>query len=191
MSNNSATGRAGEVANRKRDGQGREDSLSANCCFSKQSDFVSTELQTQPGSTSNPEKVSRWEKAGGNFTRVKSTLPVTEHSPNQRLEEANRWFHTDGRGEDEFRRSVLEIAKTEASKRQPNMQPQVVKENQAAEPMTLLLGDVIANLRSYVPGDPGNQSDYFSNFGDVPRHCCEPTDGGPRSYFDNRDPPLS
>ena len=155
-----------------------------------QSDFVSiltSEFLTQPGSTLNPEKISRWEKTGGNFTRVKSILPVAEHSPSQRLEEANRWFHTDNRGSDEFRRSVLDIAQTEASKRQPTVQPYVVKENRVVEPMTLLLGDVIANLQSYVLGDPGNQSDYFSNFGDVPRRCCEPADGDPRSYFD-RDP---
>jgi hypothetical protein len=56
------------------------------------------------------------------------------------LEETNRWFHTDGRGEDEFRRSVLDIAQTKASKRQPNVQPYVVKENRAVEPMALLLG---------------------------------------------------
>ena len=151
------------------------------------------EMGTEPTTNHNAENL------GGNISRApppglskraasSPTEPILSDEKRERLEEANRWFHNDGRGQDEFRRLVLGIAQTEASKCKPDgTQPYVMKENRAVEPYTLLLGDVIANLRSYVLEGPKTKSDYFSNYGDVPAHCCEPSHGGRRSYFD-RDP---
>lgn len=48
----------------------------------------------------------------------------------------------------------------------------------------MLVGHVLANLQSYLVGDPSEQAANFANFGPVPDHCCEPTNGGCRSYFD-------
>ena len=157
-----------------------------------------TELKHDSKSWEKSTTIHSGENVGGNIIRApppglskratsSSIEPILPRdSPpveSQRLKESNRWFHTDGRGEDEFRRRFLDIAQTEALKRKPNMQPEVMKENRVVEPITLLLGDVFANLRSYA------QSDYFSDFGKVPYYCCEPTHGGRRSYFD-RDPSV-
>ncbi|KAL1986369.1 hypothetical protein VTN96DRAFT_6448 [Rasamsonia emersonii] len=108
----------------------------------------------------------------------------------ERLLEADRWFHADGRGEKVFRHQVLAIAQEEAAKRKMLRGPiRPVEEESLFETNTLLLGNVIANLRSYVVGDRKEQFGNFANFGPVPYHCCEPSHGGRRSYFDS-DPSV-
>lgn len=108
----------------------------------------------------------------------------------ERLLEADRWFHADGRGEKVFRHQVLAVAQEEAARRKMlrgRFRPG--EDDSLFEPNTLLLGNVIANLRSYVVGDRKEQFGNFANFGPVPYHCCEPSHGGRRSYFDS-DPSV-
>ncbi|KAL1999693.1 hypothetical protein VTN02DRAFT_4154 [Thermoascus thermophilus] len=107
---------------------------------------------------------------------------------NSRVAESSCWFHTDGRGEEELRQSVMEIARGVTERRQKlRGATYPSKEDQLAEQITLLLGNVIANLQSYVVGDRKEQAGNFANFGMVLYHCCEPSHGGRISYFD-RDP---
>ncbi|KAL2014173.1 hypothetical protein VTN00DRAFT_1698 [Thermoascus crustaceus] len=107
---------------------------------------------------------------------------------NSRVAESNCWFHTDGRGEEELRQHVTEIARADTERRQKlRGATYPLREDQLAEQTTLLLGNVIANLQSYVVGDRKEQAGNFANFGMVPYHCCEPSHGGRISYFD-RDP---
>ncbi|KAL1865637.1 hypothetical protein Plec18167_009358 [Paecilomyces lecythidis] len=105
---------------------------------------------------------------------------------NARLVESNAWFHTDNRGERQFRQRVRQIAREDAERRMrlrgdayPN------REDVTAVQTTVLLGDVLANIQSYIGRPCGD----FANFGSVPPHCCEPCHGGRRSYFD-RDPSV-
>jgi len=107
---------------------------------------------------------------------------------NSRVAESNRWFHTDGRGEQQLRQYVADIARTDAERRKKlRGSAYPLKEDRLAELTTLLLGNVIANLQSYLAGDRKEQAGNFANFGIVPFHCCEPPHGGRCSYFD-RDP---
>jgi hypothetical protein len=108
----------------------------------------------------------------------------TSHSSSvtERLREAERWFHADGRGEKDFRNQILAIAQAEAMRRKVLYR---IESDYLFEPKTLLVGNVIANLRSYVVGDRKGQFGNFANFKPVPYHCCETSNGGLRSYFDS------
>lgn len=105
---------------------------------------------------------------------------------NAALEEANRWFHTDNRGEEQLREQVTDIAQAHAEDCKILQGPTgVVSEVETAKQTTLLLGNVIANLQSYVSGDRKEQTQNFANFSSVPDHFCEATGhGSHRSYFE-------
>lgn len=106
-----------------------------------------------------------------------------------RLEEANDWFHKDGRGEEQFRQQVASIADEYANKCEESGGPSYSKEDkETSKQMTLLMGDAVANLKSYMDGDDKDQqSDYFANFRTVEPRYCEPRHGAIRSYF-HEDP---
>ncbi|OOF97387.1 hypothetical protein ASPCADRAFT_505746 [Aspergillus carbonarius ITEM 5010] len=99
------------------------------------------------------------------LTRPKELLPLTT-----RLEEAEAWFHRDGRGQDGLRQQIAGIAGNCASTKE--------------EQMTLLLGDIILNLYSYVAGDRAKQAANFADFREVDASCCSPRKDGYRSYFE-------
>ncbi|KAJ9259212.1 hypothetical protein DTO195F2_5029 [Paecilomyces variotii] len=105
---------------------------------------------------------------------------------NSRLVESNTWFHTDNRGEKQLRQRVRQIAREDVGRRMRLRGDVYVNRGDVtAVQTTVLLGDVIANIQSYIGRSRGD----FADFGDVPPHCCEPSHGGRRSYFD-RDPSL-
>ncbi|GAD92117.1 hypothetical protein NFIA_034840 [Paecilomyces variotii No. 5] len=119
------------------------------------------------------------------FMDLAASVECFPHA-NSRLVESNAWFHTDNRGEKQFRQRVRQIAREDAQRRMrirgdayPN------REDVTAVQITVLLGDVLANIQSYI----GRPCGEFANFGNVPPHCCEPSHGGRRSYFD-RDPSI-
>ncbi|RJE19437.1 hypothetical protein PHISCL_08226 [Aspergillus sclerotialis] len=118
--------------------------------------------------------------------------PIGSQFSRQRaiLKEANNWFHTDNRGDEELRQQVAEVAQSHADNlakskglSNPNEDPEIENSKQ----MTLLLGNAILNLKLYRTGDRDAQASNFANFGPAPPHCYEPSHGGRRSYFD-RDP---
>ncbi|KAL1967626.1 hypothetical protein VTN77DRAFT_3141 [Rasamsonia byssochlamydoides] len=143
---------------------------------------VDGSIKRPPPGLAHPRGREIWELASFSTGR---TSAATE-----RLLEADRWFHSDGRGEKAFRHQVLAIAQEEAARRKMLRGPaRAVEDDSLFETKTLLLGNVIANLRSYVVGDRKEQFGNFANFGPVPCHCCEPSHGGRRSYFDS-DPSV-
>lgn len=97
------------------------------------------------------------------------------------LDETNRWFHTDSRGERHIREQVTEIAQAHAEDRK---KLKGAANAETAKQTTLLLGNVIANLQSYVSDDRKKQAQNFANFESVPDQYCEVSHGGRRSYFD-------
>ncbi|PWY95758.1 hypothetical protein BO94DRAFT_541858 [Aspergillus sclerotioniger CBS 115572] len=80
------------------------------------------------------------------------TRPKVLHQQTTRLEEAEAWFHRDGRGQDGLRQQIAGIAGNCASTKE--------------EQMTLLLGDIILNLYSYIAGDRTKQAANFGDFGE-------------------------
>lgn len=97
------------------------------------------------------------------------------------LEESNRWFHTDSRGEQHIREQVTEIAQAHA---EDCKKLKGAANAETAKQTTLLLGNVIANLQSYVSDDRKKQAQNFANFESVPDQYCEVSHGGRHSYFD-------
>ncbi|PYH95566.1 hypothetical protein BO71DRAFT_408464 [Aspergillus ellipticus CBS 707.79] len=69
----------------------------------------------------------------------------------QRLEDADAWFHRDGRGEDHLRQQIAGIAGNCRSSKE--------------ERTALLLGDIILNLYSYVSRDGAKKTGNFADFG--------------------------
>lgn len=82
----------------------------------------------------------------------------------------------------EFNDRIREISIEEKDKRIKAGEDEAQADN-AAE-MTILLGQALVNLSSYVAGDPDGQPRCFANFGPVPDHAIEPSNGGTRSFFD-------
>ncbi|OAX83056.1 hypothetical protein ACJ72_02586 [Emergomyces africanus] len=81
-----------------------------------------------------------------------------------RLVQSNIWFHTDSRGEDLFRQHITEIAGEEARRQRVVKVPLRAGEQEGvAEAGTVLLGHVLANLRSYILKD-SHQTKGFANF---------------------------
>lgn len=89
---------------------------------------------------------------------------------NPRLKEANDWFHMDGRKDEQLRQQIATIADEYADKCEKLGGANYSKEDkEISRQMTLLLGNVIANLKSYIIDDGDGydgQHDYFTN----PRH---------------------
>ncbi|KAL4926801.1 uncharacterized protein BDV17DRAFT_141403 [Aspergillus undulatus] len=99
----------------------------------------------------------------------------------ERLREANAWFHHDSRGEKHIRQHIATVAeqfidRTERCEGRTFSEQERTASKQAAG----LLGDAIANLQAY----RGRPRDYFSNFGPVESRYCDSAFGGRRSYFD-------
>ncbi|RMJ27413.1 hypothetical protein PHISP_01729 [Aspergillus sp. HF37] len=97
------------------------------------------------------------------------------------MEESNRWFHTDSRGERHIREQATEIAQAHA---EDCKKLKGATNAATAKQTTLLLGNVIANLQSYVSDDRKKQAQNFANFESVPDQYCEASHSGRRSYFD-------
>ncbi|KAE8139336.1 hypothetical protein BDV38DRAFT_291400 [Aspergillus pseudotamarii] len=108
----------------------------------------------------------------------------------KRLDEANEWFRKDARGQEQLRGQVTDIAQNYTERIEGlSGTTRALQESIAAKQMSLLIGNVIANLHFYVSeGDERDAAD-FANFEDVDSCYCEPSLGGRRSYFD-RDPSV-
>ncbi|KAE8353237.1 hypothetical protein BDV28DRAFT_157174 [Aspergillus coremiiformis] len=108
----------------------------------------------------------------------------------RRLDEANGWFHKDARGKDQLREQVRDIAQNYAERiERLGGATHASQESAAAKETSLLLGNVIVNLHSYVSENSLRDAAGFADFGDVKSCYCEPSLGGRRSYFD-RDPSV-
>ena len=109
-------------------------------------------------------------------------------APGSRLDESNRWYHSDGRGEEELRKRITAITRADSLKRkEARGSAPKTKDDKIADASNILLGGVLANLQSYLSGDPKDQFGNFAKFGNVPDSCVEPSHGGRRSFFD-QDP---
>ncbi|OJJ72671.1 hypothetical protein ASPBRDRAFT_549344 [Aspergillus brasiliensis CBS 101740] len=118
--------------------------------------------ETKSASTANVSSFDNGSAAhGGLRTPPGLTRPVKE---------AELWFHKDGRGQDRLRQQVKGIAENCATE----------KEKQT----TMLLGDAILNLYSYVSEDRKKQASYFADYEDVDPYYCSPSKDGNHSYFD-------
>lgn len=105
----------------------------------------------------------------------------------QRASVSEDWFKTsDANTDDAFRQHLLFIAEEEAVrlKNAGEKRPVVERNGRILDANTLLWGDVLATMRSYVVDRPPDRINYLANFGSVRDECIEPSHGGRRSYFD-------
>jgi hypothetical protein len=104
---------------------------------------------------------------------------------NARLQEVNKWFHKDNRGEDELRQHIANIANNFVENRERrNAQAFSEQDNIFAKQLITTVGGVLANLRAYTPQDKRDPARYFANYKDMHPRCYEARTGGQRSYFD-------
>ena len=120
---------------------------------------------------------------------------------NGRFEEAERWWHTDVRGQDEVRKYVEQAADTHLSIRisqaAENMrqvrQQAILPEScctlstnpipPANPEVTDLLVPLLANLHSYVNDTSKQNAGYFGRYARVPEWCIDKGQGGENSFF--------
>lgn len=107
-------------------------------------------------------------------------------SPVTALKKSNTWFHEDGRGYEQLRRQLINLAQAHGEDR-ANFDGASAADAENSKHMTLLLGNLIVNLHAYIEGDRKVQASDFANFGVVPDGYCESAHGGHQSYFE-RDP---
>ncbi|KAL3493148.1 hypothetical protein BJX62DRAFT_200999 [Aspergillus germanicus] len=104
---------------------------------------------------------------------------------NARLQEVNKWFHKDNRGEDELRQHIANIADNFVESRERHTAQVFSKQdNIFAKQLITTVGGVLANLRAYTPQDKRDPARYFANYKDAHPRCYEARTGGQRSYFD-------
>jgi hypothetical protein len=100
-----------------------------------------------------------------------------------RIAETHAWFHADRRGEEQLRERVADIAREYASRQSGTRTSSCPsRSDNIGFQSTLLFGNVLANLQSYIGGDPYQGPANFANF--AQGHCYEPSHAGRRSYFD-------
>ncbi|RAL00712.1 uncharacterized protein BO80DRAFT_95950 [Aspergillus ibericus CBS 121593] len=131
---------------------------------------VSETNTTSTDNGSNLENDSATHRQGILRTPPGLTRPKGQLQLKARLEEAEAWFHRDGRGQDRLRQQIAGIAGNCASTKE--------------EQLTLLLGDIILNLYSYVSVDRAKQAADFGEFDDVESSYCSASQNGSRSYFE-------
>lgn len=120
---------------------------------------------------------------------------------NGRLEEAEKWWHTDVYGKEDIRRYVEQAAGGHLSVRTAqatgNMRPlrplstlsescsiPSINPNQPATPeITDLLVPLLANLHSYVTDTSKQNASYFGRYARVPEWCIDKGQGGLNSFF--------
>ncbi|KAL2801227.1 hypothetical protein BJX66DRAFT_289317 [Aspergillus keveii] len=104
---------------------------------------------------------------------------------NARLQEVDKWFHKDNRGEDELRQHIANIADNFVESREHHTAQAFSKQdNIFAKQLITTVGGVLANLRAYTPQDKRDPARYFANYKDVHPRCYEARMGGQRSYFE-------
>ncbi|PTU25147.1 hypothetical protein P175DRAFT_0520955 [Aspergillus ochraceoroseus IBT 24754] len=137
-------------------------------------------IKPPPGLPGQPRKIT----SGTGLCDQSAVIKET------RIDDTNVWFHRDGRGEDLLRHHIADIAENYVDKGERIGGETLSTQNNTTTKRTiLLLGNVIANLHSYVSGDRQNQAANFANFGLVGPRYCERSLAGQRSYFD-RDPTV-
>lgn len=130
------------------------------------------------------------------FPSSKTTLQEPKKRLEQRLEEANAWFHKDSREEPLFRRKVTALAKRhvtpgedEDEDDEEGPSDEKSAKNLREKEMIVLVGDAIASLGAYVSERDEKQSGYFSDFRGLSRRVCSAAvkPDGSVSFFE-RDP---
>ncbi|MCJ1301053.1 hypothetical protein MMC08_003852 [Hypocenomyce scalaris] len=131
--------------------------------------------------------------AAGEKHRAGINLPS-----NGRLDEAERWWQTDVRGQGEVRNYVehaadshLSIRIAQAAKNTKFVRPQpTLPDYRSANPARLLVPNVtdlliplLANLHGYVSDTPKQSTAYFGRYSRVPEWCIDKTQGGENSFF--------
>ncbi|KAJ0416583.1 hypothetical protein BJY00DRAFT_316700 [Aspergillus carlsbadensis] len=102
-----------------------------------------------------------------------------------RLQEVNKWFHKDNRGEDELRQHIANIAENFVENRKRrNAQALSEQDNMITKQLITTVGGVLANLHAYTPQDKRDPARYFANYKGMQPRCYEARTGGQRSYFD-------
>lgn len=120
---------------------------------------------------------------------------------NGRLTEAERWWHTDVRGQEEIRKYIEQAADSHRSMRVTQaagntmpLSPQATfsgdcldtftNPKQAGTPeVTDLLVPLLANLHSYVTDTSKQNAGYFGRYARVPEWCIDKGQGGENSFF--------
>ncbi|EAW11534.1 uncharacterized protein ACLA_092320 [Aspergillus clavatus NRRL 1] len=122
-------------------------------------------------------------------TTTESSYPDNPFVPKSaRLEAVNTWFHTDNRGQEQLRQYVAAIAQDHAERTALFHDGSTsVPEATTVMQTTLLLGNAIANLQTYVSRNHMEQAEYFATYGEAQPHCYESSPDGHPSFFD-RDP---
>ncbi|GLA11875.1 hypothetical protein AnigIFM63309_006112 [Aspergillus niger] len=137
------------------------------------------DVETEPVKTHTPQDSQASETKSTSTANVSSldndsaaqdSMLRTPPGLTRPVKEAEVWFHKDGRGHNKLRQQVKGIAENCASE----------KEKQT----TLLLGDVIINLYSYVSKNRKKQAANFADFGGIDPYYCSPSQDGKHSYFD-------
>ncbi|KAL2822158.1 hypothetical protein BDW59DRAFT_163916 [Aspergillus cavernicola] len=112
------------------------------------------------------------------FWKTASTQP--------RFEEADTWFHKDGRGEDQLRHHISNIAENFVDRSERLGTQSFSAQDRITTKQTIsLIGNVIANLHSYAPKDRRDPARYFADFRPVDPRYCGLSFGGRRSYFED------
>ncbi|KAL2868571.1 uncharacterized protein BJX67DRAFT_379944 [Aspergillus lucknowensis] len=102
-----------------------------------------------------------------------------------RLKRANAWFHTDGRGENQLRRHIANIAENFVDRSERlNGHAFSSQDRITTKQIISAFGDAIANLHAYASLEKGEQAKYFADFKPVEPRYCESPLGVRRSYFD-------
>lgn len=120
---------------------------------------------------------------------------------NGRLTEAERWWHTDVRGQEEIRKYVEQAADSHRSVRITQAAGNTVgigphatfpgdyfdtftDPKQAATPeVTDLLVPLLANFHSYITDTSKQNAGYFGRYARVPEWCIDKGQGGENSFF--------
>lgn len=120
---------------------------------------------------------------------------------NGRLNGAEKWWHTDVRGQEEIRKYVEQAADshpsvpmTQATGNTRPLVPQAnlfgdysntfTNQNRAASPdVTDLMVPLLANLHSYITDTSKQNAGYFGRYARVPEWCIDKGQGGENSFF--------
>ena len=126
----------------------------------------------------------------------------------ERLDDVEKWFHKDNRGQNEVREYLNKAADRHyaAQKSEADLRKEGPTDNRAADlnptltiydpiasdVISRLLIPVLGNLQSYLAGPVENSANHFGRFARVPEWCIDKGKGGELSFFgeDWGQPPM-
>ena len=161
---------------------------------------ISNQQQTDPSSTLN-------------YGQDPSLVMPKPKSRSERLDDVEKWFHTDNRGQNEVREYLNKAADRHyaARKFEADLRKEVSHDTRATGPysetpvsnpttydpiasdvISRLLIPVLGNLQSYLAGPGENSANNFGRFARVPEWCIDKGKGGELSFFgeDWGQPPM-